>query len=118
MSSRKSKHTVEKTVRMLEKQNQKKVVAYAAKLGIVSIRMYFGPGSQIGWPDVLFLIPGGAPVFIEFKAPGKQPSPKQFIKIELLRSLRYMVFVCDDYVEGCNLIDTCCLAAAEAAAQA
>lgn len=70
-------------------------IRWAKKHGIVSIRMYFGPGVQQGWPDDLFLIPGGRPLFIEFKAPGKEATPKQAKKIKILKDLLYDVCVCD-----------------------
>lgn len=68
---------------------------WAKQHGIKSIRMYFGPGVSSGWPDDLFLIPGGVPLFIEFKAPGKTATPIQAKKIKLLRGLDYDVEVCD-----------------------
>lgn len=66
-------------------------ITYAHKLGIRTIRMYFGPGIQTGWPDDLYLIKGGRPLFIEMKAPGKVPTPKQEEKIELLVAAGYDV---------------------------
>jgi len=68
---------------------------WAKQHGLKSIRLYFGPGVASGWPDDLFLIPGGCPVFIEFKAPGKEATPTQAKKIKLLRELDYIVEVCD-----------------------
>ncbi len=103
--AKKRKRPVKQTVRMLEKQIQKKVIKYAAEKGVHSIRMYFGPGSQTGWPDVLFLLPGGVPLFIEFKAPGMMPTPKQFIKIKLLQEMNYRVEICDGEELGYKIID-------------
>lgn len=88
----------------LEKPIQQAVIAYATMLGVHSIRMFFGPGMQVGWPDVLFLIPGGRPLFIEFKATGKKPTAKQRKKIRLLRDEGYDVAVCDTIAAGKDLI--------------
>lgn len=70
-------------------------IKHANSEGIRTIRFYFGPGIQTGWPDVMFLGYGGKILFIEFKAPGKLPTPKQEIKIKLLRELGFEVAVCD-----------------------
>lgn len=90
---------------MLEKVIQKTVIAYAMHHGVRHIRMYFGPGAQVGWLDVWFLIPGGRPLIMEFKATGKRPTKKQQHKITRLLSLEYDVFVCDDIEEGKKRID-------------
>ncbi len=79
---------------------QDAVIKYANGLGIRTIRMYFGPGIQTGWPDVLFLLPGGRPLFIEFKKPGEGPTPKQERKIQILRDNGYDVKLCDDRATG------------------
>ncbi len=84
---------------------QDAVIKHANRLGVRTIRMYFGPGIQTGWPDVLFLLPGGRPLFIEFKVPGKTPTPKQERKIGLLEEAGYFVEVCDNRDAGFILID-------------
>ena len=56
-------------------------------------------GSETGWPDGLFLIPGGKPLWIEFKWPGENPDLKQEYMHELLRNLGYEVETHTD-VEG------------------
>ena len=71
-----------------EKKIQNAAIKYATSLGIPTIRMFFGPGIQTGWPDVLFLIPGGRSLFIEFKAPGNEPTKKQEKK--LIDKLKYL----------------------------
>lgn len=60
-----------------EAKERDPTVAFARKLGIKSIRMYFGPGIRTGWPDDLFLIPGGRPLFLEAKARGKELTKQQ-----------------------------------------
>lgn len=84
---------------------QDAVIRYAGKKGIRHIRLYFGPGMQTGWPDVMFLIPGGYPLFIEFKALGKKPTEKQKVKIKILWDLDYDVYVCDNVEDGKRFID-------------
>ena len=70
-------------------------ITYAATLGVIAIRMHMGAGIRTGWPDVLFLIPGGKSLFIEFKAPGKKATKLQKKRIRELERLGYDVCVCD-----------------------
>lgn len=87
---------------MLERDVIRKTLAETKKLGIPHIRMTFRPGVNVGVPDFLFLIPGGRPLFIEFKATGKKPTATQARKIEELKALGYLVRVIDspDYAAG------------------
>lgn len=63
-------------------------------------------GSETGWPDGIFLIPGGRPLFIEFKWPGEEPEPKQIYMHTLLRNLGYDVEVHDNVEEALAAIRT------------
>lgn len=63
-------------------------------LGVPSIPLKLTRGSETGRPDVLFLIPGGKPLFIEFKDGDNKPEPKQEYWIEILTTLGYDVKVC------------------------
>ena len=72
-------------------------IKYAKSRGVGHIRMSFRPGVASGWPDDLFLIPGGRPLLVEFKAPGKQPTALQEHRISELRGLGYDVRVCDGF---------------------
>lgn len=72
------------------------VIAFAHRQGVRTIRMYFGPGIQTGWPDDLFLISGGRPLFLEAKAPGEVPTKKQNLKMGMLEELGYDVAWYDD----------------------
>lgn len=56
------------------------------------------------WPDRLFFIPGGRPLLIEFKRPGKQPTPKQAARIKKLKELGYDVEVCDNKEQSIAVI--------------
>lgn len=57
-----------------------------------------------GWPDRVFLVPGGRPLLIEFKAPGEEPNPRQAFRIECLRTWGYDVGVCDNEHDAMQLI--------------
>lgn len=76
-----------------EARIQKNVIAYARSLGVEVIRCVFRPGASSGWPDVIFLIPGGRPLFIEFKAPGGKTTPLQDSRIRWLAEKGYDVLV-------------------------
>ena len=62
-------------------------------MGVPSRKMN-GMGHR-GWPDRMFLVPGGQPFFIEFKRPGGKVTALQDHTISMLRSLGYSVAVCD-----------------------
>ena len=88
-----------------EKKVQNGAIKHAYSLGIKVIRLYFGPGITTGWPDVLFLIPGGRPLFIEFKAPGNIPTKKQQKRMCDLRNAGYCVTWCDSIKGALAVID-------------
>lgn len=83
---------------------QRRVIAFAKKQDVDVIRLVFAPGAAAGWPDVLFLIPGGRPLFIEFKAAGKKPTPLQAFRHGQLKAAGYDVYVHDDYDAACRCI--------------
>ena len=49
-----------------------------------------------GLPDRLVLMPGGRLYFVEMKAPGKKPSPRQRYVIGWLRKMGFSVWVIDN----------------------
>lgn len=49
-----------------------------------------------GWPDRMFLIPGGLPFFIEFKRVGGTPSKLQLLKLHRLKRIGYDAEIHDD----------------------
>ncbi|MEN6632618.1 MAG: VRR-NUC domain-containing protein, partial [Candidatus Polarisedimenticolia bacterium] len=55
----------------------------ARRLGIEPLKMSFGKG----WPDRLFLVPGGRPVFVEFKCVRGKTTPIQDLRIARLKEL-------------------------------
>ena len=67
------------------------------KLGIRNIKI--NTKTETGWPDRMFVIPGGRPLFVEFKRPGEEPEPKQEHIHEVLKKLGYNVEV-HDSVDG------------------
>jgi len=87
---------------MLEAEVIKRVQAWAKKEKMEYIRLVLNPRVAAGWPDFMYLIPGGRPVFIEYKATGKKPTPMQRKRIKDLDALGYDVVVadCPDFAIG------------------
>lgn len=63
------------------------------ELLVPSIPLKLGAGADTGRPDYLFLIPGGRPLFVEFKWGDYTPEPKQEYWHGILRNLGYDVEV-------------------------
>jgi hypothetical protein len=63
------------------------------ELCVPSIPLKLTRGSETGRPDDLFLIPGGRPLFIEFKWGELAPDPKQEYWHGILKDLSYDVQV-------------------------
>lgn len=82
---------------------EKKVTAYAEKKGWVT-RKWKSPGRR-SVPDQIFLGAGGEVFFIEFKAPGKEPTQKQHLEHGGLRCRGFEVFVIDNIGDGYTIID-------------
>ncbi len=83
--------------RMSESKIEQRVVEEAKKLGVIGLKLT--SSGNTGVPDRMFLIPGGRPLFIEFKKPGGKLSEKQVYWISALGTLDYKVEV-HDTVEG------------------
>lgn len=75
---------------------EQKVVRDAKKLGI-KYAIKLALRTESGWPDRLFLVPGGLPVFIEFKRQGQKPGPLQDFRLRELRKLGYRAEWADNY---------------------
>lgn len=58
--------------------------------------MSFRPGVKVGVPDDLFLLPNGWSLWVEFKAPGKVPTPRQHEKIKTIRRRKHLAMWTDD----------------------
>ena len=97
--------------KMLERDVVHAARKYAKSKGVRSVRNCFRPGVNVGFPDETFLIPGGRPLFAEFKAPGKKPTPKQHYEIERLKKEGYDVVVCDSVEKFKEVLDEALLKA-------
>ena len=100
-----------KKKRISERTIQNHVRKLAVARGAVCIKQGMpGPFGTAGWPDMLVIGPaatlGWHPSYfwIEFKAPGKKPTPLQLEKLAILQKLGCMVYVVSDLVEGERLI--------------
>ena len=82
------------------------------ELGVVSLKL--NVQSNTGWPDRLYLVPGGKPFFIEFKQPGAEPEPRQRLIHAQLRYLGYEVEVHDTIEEAVQAVKRKLEAAIEA----
>lgn len=57
-----------------------------------------------GYPDVMFLIPGGKPIFIEFKRKNEKPRALQKHIHAKMRKAGYTVFVCDSSIDAVTCV--------------
>jgi hypothetical protein len=90
--------------RVLESKHiQGPVVKYARNKGLVAIKTS-GPGNR-SFMDFTFFMEGGITFFIEFKAPGKEPTANQRAKHKEMREKGFSVFWTDSVKEGKALID-------------
>lgn len=56
---------------------------------------FVSPGND-GVPDRLVCLPGGVAIFVEIKAPGKEPSPLQKHQLNKLGGLGFSTWAIDD----------------------
>jgi hypothetical protein len=87
----------------LETDIERRVVGYAERLKIAVLKL--NVKGRRGWPDRIFLIPGGCPLFIEFKKPGEKPEPLQEFIHGNLRAAGYRVSVVDNYADGVAAVE-------------
>ena len=59
------------------------------------LALKFVSPSMVGVPDRLILLKGGRVWFVEVKAPGRKPTPKQLKVHKMLRELGFQVLVLD-----------------------
>src|SRR5580765_6934164 len=89
--------------RATEAPFEHKLVRDAARdLGLRSLKLTLR--HDAGWPDRLWLIPGGRPLFMELKAPGKEPSPLQRARLETLEALGYDACWFNDYDSAMEIL--------------
>ena len=67
-------------------------------LGVGSLKL--NVKANTGYPDRVFWVPGGKPLFIEFKTPDGELSEKQKYHIDRLRKDGYSVEVCDNAIDA------------------
>lgn len=78
---------------MNEKYIEQHLVAHIRNKGGLCIKLL--SNHFTGLPDRLCLLPGGALIFVETKATGKTPRPRQIIVHSQLRKLGFRVEVID-----------------------
>ena len=78
---------------MLEKEIEKYLRDKIKNLGGVAYK-FISPGNS-GVPDRLICLPAGKAIFVELKAPGKDPKPHQNLQINRLRILGFDVRIID-----------------------
>jgi hypothetical protein len=78
-----------------ERDIERPFVAWAKKIGIKVKKKL--PGEQL---DRWLMLPGGRVMIIEFKAPGKKPTPLQAQEIKELQELGYHVEIHDNLEEA------------------
>lgn len=86
---------------ILESAVERKCVEYAAKKGILSIKIK----GLAGWPDRLFFIKDGTVFFVEFKRPGEAPRPLQVHVHNLLKEYNIPVFIIDKFDQFKRLLE-------------
>ena len=79
---------------MREKSIEQKLVKAVKAAGGICPKL-IAPGMD-GMPDRILLLPGCRIGFVEVKAPGKRPRPRQRHLHRLLRTLGFPVFVMED----------------------
>lgn len=90
------------TPAQLEAKLEHDVVVAAAQMGITSLK--FTPHGQRGWPDRIFLLPGGRCVFIEFKQKGEKLRALQEYRVSQLRQLGFLARRCDTRHEALTFL--------------
>ena len=94
-----------------EAKVQKAVIAHARLEGMLAIKLTMsGPLGVKGWPDFMILwkvLNGKSGIaFIEFKAPGKEPTALQLQKHAQMKDRGFIVNVVDDIEAGKALINS------------
>lgn len=91
---------------MREREIEKKFTDTVKKRGGIASK-FVSPGFD-GMPDRIVLFPKGKMAFVEVKAPGEQPRPLQIKRMEMLKSLGFLVFVLNDVKQIGVIIDEIC----------
>ena len=89
-------------MQVLESKIERDFVRLLTTYSILSIKLRLT--GERGWPDRLVLIPGGHPVFIEFKRPGQALRSLQLHRHKILRTLGYDVKIFDDAIKALKYV--------------
>ena len=81
-----------------EKAIEKKYRESVIRRGGLALK-FVSPGFT-GVPDRIALFPGGQIEFVELKAPGKKPTPRQLAVHEQFRNLGFRVRVIDNLIDA------------------
>ena len=87
-----------KPVPALESHTEQRVVTWAKHHGITGLKLNL-QGNR-GWPDRLFLLHNGKPVFMEFKRVGASPTLLQQYNINYLKERGYICEVIHSAAQG------------------
>lgn len=87
---------------ILESKIERQSCKAALELGVISKKL--NADGERGWPDRMFMIPGGRPLFVEFKSPSGVLSAGQAIIIRRLFHYGYDVHVCNSVGQFITLI--------------
>ena len=74
-------------MKCLESGVERKVVCWAERRGVLHTKLNIQ--GRRGWPDRVFWVRGGLPLFIEFKRPGERPTKLQQHVLGQLNGLNY-----------------------------
>lgn len=97
-------HRAKTEKKLLERDIESAVCRYAERMHGMRAEKFVSPGRR-SVPDRLFSMRGGRVFFIEFKVPGKKPTPKQEKDHERRREMGFKVFVCDSIEQGKMIVD-------------
>jgi len=86
-----------------ESNIEKTACRYARQAGFY-VRKFSSPSCR-GVPDQLFISPKGEVFFIEFKAPGKEPTALQLRELKLIRKNKGNAYWSDSIECAKNIID-------------
>ncbi len=86
-----------------ESKIENAVAKYARKKGFW-VRKFKSPGNR-GAPDKIFMSPKGDVFFIEFKAPGKEPTALQHREIAMIKLHKGHAFWTDSVDGGKAIVD-------------
>lgn len=82
-----------------EQALRRRCLRVAKRNGWTHIRLHFGAGAAVGWPDDVFMRKWRRIVFVEFKAPGQYASPMQLHRQAMLEDMGFDSILVDDTQE-------------------